>query len=173
MSAHTEEIPGVAVTELSPTERTLVWAFRTMAAAPACDARLRFGLGSILPPEQTDGAAHLLRRTFRSIELQSLRTIIIGVTPSRGVTWDEAALLALFAAARTDQGAARLWARRLGVSDLDPTTLADLRATATMFAQRGAVSPPHIPGVTSPRLPAHEPELLARSLGVHNDRSQT
>lgn len=154
-----DDIPGAGVAELDAGTRAFVWAVRAIACRRVCDARIAMGLGSLVPLKRAALTTTVLRRLLGSISASTHRAIAIGAAPAGGLSWDEAALLALFATDRADAARARVWLDRLGVASPGEALLRDWVLIAETFAENGAA--PLIEGVTIPAQPRHEPEVRA------------
>lgn len=111
-----ELVPGVQVAALGETERLVVGAVRLIgvgrgqcpALARAFDDRLGVRGGPTLKG---------LRNLATLLPAESARKLTLGWLCVRGLTWDEAAILALLEAAqRADAGDMGLWFARLGVA---------------------------------------------------------
>lgn len=151
---HPEDFPGVAMCDLAPKERALVWAMRAIAAMPTCTARVRLGLASVLPAHRVALATVVLTRLVRAIAEHAERKLMVGVACARSVTWDEAALVALLCGAHDDPDAVFTWFRRLGVGEIEDIMLDDAVVLGVLF-EGGAEA------LTAPA-PRPEPEVLAR-----------
>ncbi len=110
-----ELVPGVSMVSLGVGERLALSALRlTSSGAASCGAIER-----VFDDMLSGNAAPALDglRTMASLlPCESERTLTLGLPCARGVTWDEAAILALLEAAqRSDAAAIETWFRRLDV----------------------------------------------------------
>jgi hypothetical protein len=128
-----ELIPGVAVRALAQPERMTLGALRLMAAGRGDCPTLRQVFDEQMESQgqpAADGLATLVRR----LPLESGRKLTLGWLCVRGVTWDEAAILALIEAGqRASVPEISMWFARLGVDQPSPALQRGLAWAAAAF----------------------------------------
>ncbi len=132
-----EIIPGVALGALGVSERLVVGSLRLIAAGrgkcPNLGRAFENHLGS-----QGPIAVHGASLLAHSLCSESERKLTLGWLCVRGVTWDEAAILALLEAAqRSDSQRIARWLSRLGVDQPSPMLQRGIAWSAAAFSVAG------------------------------------
>lgn len=153
-----DALEGVTISDVGPSSRVLIWAFRNIASGRGCDARLAMGLSSVAAPGSALECAQAVRGWLDAVRESSGREFAFGGLPHRGVTWDEIGLLTMIAAGARNQIAYAIWWRRMGGQGA-PLQRLQAIAIAEFLKLHGETL--HIPGVTDAIVPRHEPEALA------------
>lgn len=150
----TELIPGVEAVELGRSEWMALRAVRMVGIGrrkcPGLAAIFEERLGR-QGPQALSGIARITER----LPLESARKLTLGWPCVRGVTWDEAAILALMEASQSSNSAGiYLWLKRLGVSAVSPELQKGLIWTSTAFVAAGKAFDPCVTGLSRAVRPA-------------------
>ncbi len=134
MSMEHELIPGVAIGALGSPERLALWGLRLIAAGrgdcPHLDRSFEDMLGS-----QGVTAVRGLTSIAQRLPKESGRPLTLGWLCVRGVTWDEAAILALLEGAqRSDVMTIDKWFRRLSIELPSPAIQRGLAWASASFS---------------------------------------
>lgn len=132
-----EIIPGVALGALGLSERLMIGGLRLIAAGrgrcPNLARAFETHLGS-----QGAIAAQGANLLAHGLSAESARKLTLGWMCVRGLTWDEAAILALLVAAqRTDSDRIARWLSRLGVASPSPALQRGVAWSAAAFSVAG------------------------------------
>lgn len=143
-----ELIPGVMLGALGVSERLMVGALRLIVAGRGRCPRLTQAFENHLGSQGATGArgATLLAHGLAG---ESQRKLTLGWLCVRGVTWDEAAILAMLEAAqRSDaQGIAR-WLSRLSIASPSPVLQRGVAWSAAAFSVAGQPFDPDVASLT-------------------------
>ena len=143
-----EIVPGVVIAALGPSERLLLGGLRLIASGRGRCPMLVRGFESLLG-SQGSGAAQGAAILAERLCAESGRKLTLGWMSIRGVTWDEAAILALLEAAqRTDAPAIARWMSRLGIASPSPALQRGLAWTAAAFSVAGKPFDPDVATLT-------------------------
>lgn len=129
-----ELIPGVNLCALGASERLMLGALRLIAAGRGRCPRLVEAFESHLGSQGVTAArgATILAHTLSA---ESKRKLTLGWLCVRGVTWDEAAILAMLEAAqRSDSAGISRWLGRLGIPQMTPVMQRGIAWSAAAFA---------------------------------------
>ena len=132
-----ELIPGVMLGALGGSERLMIGALRLIAAGRGRCPVLTNAFESQLGSQGMAGArgATILAHALSS---ESQRKLTLGWLCVRGVTWDEAAILAMLEAAqRTDSAGIARWLSRLGIGQPSPVLQRGIAWSAAAFSVAG------------------------------------
>ena len=143
-----ELIPGVALGALGVSERLMIGALRLIAAGRGRCPMLTQAFENHLGSQGGAGArgATLLAHGLAS---ESRRKLTLGWLCVRGVTWDEAAILAMMEAAqRSDSKDIAKWLARLGIDSPSPVMQRGIAWSAAAFSVAGRPFDPDIAGIT-------------------------
>ena len=129
-----ELIPGVEIAALGASERLVIGAIRMIAAGrrkcPALTGAFETHLTS-----QGAAAAQGVTMLALALPAESQRKLTLGWLCVRGVTWDEAAILAVLeAAVRAEPREIAMWLTRLGVDAPSPLLQRGIAWTAAAFS---------------------------------------
>lgn len=143
-----ELIPGVCLAALGAPERLLIGAMRLVGsgrrACPVMRSAFEAQLG-----HQSEMALNGLVTLATCLPLESGRKLTLGWLCVRGVTWDEAAILALAEAAqRADSRDIATWLRRLGVSQPSCPLQRGLAWLAASFSTADRMFDPSVANIT-------------------------
>jgi hypothetical protein len=144
MSLDFELIPGASPCALGPAERVALFSFRLLASGGGRCPTLQMVLSDILGKQGP--VAHAgLDLLVRSMNAQARRKLAVGCPCMKGLTWDEAAVLGLIAAAQHAEPAliAR-WFDRLGVHTPRHDAQRGLVWAATAFSVAGFLFDPDV-----------------------------
>lgn len=144
MTAELELIPGVRIGALGLPERVALSTFRLLIAGRGSCPTLQWLLCDTLGshgPVAFSGLSVVASR----LPVESCRPITIACPCTRGITWDESAVLALIAAAqRADAPAIATWLTRLGVISPTGELQRGLSWSAVAFSVEGFVLNPEV-----------------------------
>ena len=132
-----ELIPGVNLCALGASERLMLGALRLIAAGRGRCPRLVEAFESHLGSQGVTAArgATILAHALSS---ESQRKLTLGWLCVRGVTWDEAAILAMLEAAqRSDAADISKWLTRLGIAQASPVMQRGITWSAAAFVVAG------------------------------------
>lgn len=147
MHAH-EIIPGVQVCALGASERLFLGGLRLIASGRGRCPMLARAFESLLG-SQGAGAAQGATILADRLCAESGRKLTLGWMCIRGVTWDEAAILAMVEAAqRADAPAIARWLSRLGIGHPSPALQRGLAWTAAAFDVAGERFDPDVATLT-------------------------
>lgn len=143
-----ELIPGVALGGLGPSERLMIGALRLIASGrgrcPMLTRAFETHLGS-----QGAAAAQGASILAHALSAESKRKLTLGWMCVRGLTWDEAAILAMLEAAqRSDTHGIARWLSRLGVGTPSVALQRGLAWSAAAFAVAGKAFDPDVARLT-------------------------
>lgn len=129
-----ELIPGVMLEALGASERLMIGSLRMIAAGrgrcPVLTSAFESHLGS-----QGVAAARGATILAHALSSESKRKLTLGWLCVRGVTWDEAGILAMLEAAqRSDSPAIAKWLSRLGIAQPSPVLQRGIAWSAAAFA---------------------------------------
>jgi hypothetical protein len=143
-----ELIPGVALGALGVSERLVIGAMRLIGAGRGRCPMLSQAFENHLGSQGSAGARGVVLLTH-ALASESQRKLTLGWLCVRGVTWDEAGILALLEAAqRSDaQGIAR-WLSRLGVGQPSAVLQRGIAWTAAAFSVAGQPFDPDVASLT-------------------------
>ena len=132
-----ELIPGVALGALGASERLMIGALRLIAAGrgrcPMLTNAFETHLGS-----QGVTAARGATILAHALSSESQRKLTLGWLCVRGMTWDEAAILAMLEAAqRSDAPDVSKWLKRLGITQASPVMQRGITWSAAAFVVAG------------------------------------
>lgn len=128
-----EIIPGVALNALGMSERLMIGALRMIGAGRGKCPNLSVAFESHLGSQGAAGAQGASMMTF-ALCAESRRKLTLGWFCVRGVTWDEAAILAMLEAAlRAEPREIALWLGRLGIDTPSPALQRGIAWTAAAF----------------------------------------
>lgn len=147
MNEH-EIVPGVAIAALGSSERLLLGGLRLIASGRGRCPMLVRGFESLLGSQ---GASAAQGATILAERLcgESSRKLTLGWMCIRGVTWDEAAILALLETAqRADAPAIARWMSRLGIAQPSAALQRGLAWTAAAFSVAGKEFDPDVATLT-------------------------
>ena len=143
-----EGLPGVLASELGEAERLIVACFRLISIGKGHCPALLHGMKSELGASAQlahDG----LSTTVFLLPDESCRRLTLGEPCFPGITWDEAAILALLESAqRSDPDQIGKWFRRLGVFRPSSMVQKGIARTAAAFAVSGQVLASEIADLT-------------------------
>ena len=132
-----ELIPGVMLEALGASERLMIGSLRMIAAGRGRCPVLTHAFENHLGSQGAAGAAGAMILAH-SLSTDSQRKLTLGWLCVRGVTWDEAAILALLEAAqRSDSPAIAKWLSRLGIGQPSPVLQRGIAWSAAAFALAG------------------------------------
>jgi len=115
-----ELIPGVMLEALGASERLMIGSLRMIAAGRGRCPVLTEAFENHLGSQGVKGACGAMILAH-SLSSDSQRKLTLGWLCVRGVTWDEAAILAMLEAAqRSDSPAIAKWLSRLGIGRPSP-----------------------------------------------------
>lgn len=143
-----EIIPGVALGALGLSERLMIGAIRMIGAGrgkcPNLSGAFENHLGS-----QGEAGAQGANILAYALCAESQRKLTLGWLCVRGVTWDEAAILAMLEAAqRADSAGVARWLSRLGVGAPSPALQRGIAWSAAAFAIAGKAFDPDVASLT-------------------------
>ncbi len=143
-----EILPGVTLTALGISERLMIGGLRLIAAGrgrcPNLTRAFENHLGS-QGATAAQGAAILAH----ALCAESQRKLTLGWLCVRGVTWDEAAILALLEAAqRSDTPGIVRWLKRLGIAAPSPALQRGLAWSSAAFLIAGKPFDPDVARLT-------------------------
>lgn len=143
-----ELVPGVKAAALAASERLTLTALRLIAAGRSqCPALSRSFDGHLGVQGRT--AFRGILALARLLPLESRRKLSLGWICVKGVTWDEAAILALLEAAqRSDADAIAVWMQRLGLETPSRELKKGLAWAAAAFAVSDKAFDPEIATLT-------------------------
>jgi hypothetical protein len=168
-----ELIPGVAARALAQPERMTLGALRLMAAGRGDCPTLRSVFDQQME-SQGQPAADGLQTLARLLPLESGRKLTLGWLCVRGVTWDEAAILALIEAGqRASVPEISTWFGRLGVGQPSPALQRGLAWVAAAFVIADKTFDPDIGRIgmaSAPPTASRLREQIETQLGLGGSR---
>lgn len=152
-----ELIPGVEAVELGRSEWLALRAVRMVGAGrrhcPGLAAIFEERLG-----RQGSCALSGIAKLTERLPAESARRLTLGCPSVRGVTWDEAAILAVMEASqRSDALEIFRWLKRLAVPAISPDLQKALVWTSTAFVAAGKPFDPCVAGLSRAVRPRAEP----------------
>jgi hypothetical protein len=133
MAFDLELIPGLAVDDLRAPERLALWSMRLVGVGRGRCPKLETAYSELLGREGQSALAGI-RLLTEQLPAESSRRLTLGWPCARGVTWDEAAILALIEAAqRSASREISTWLRRLGVGLVGPQLQRGIAWTSAAF----------------------------------------